>query len=352
MALDELLQLAKVRPWGTILLGRHVRCDGKGHIPSDIIERKLSCYSHIHTDHLEGFRAALGDSDIVLVSKETRELLIELEGPDLEKRNNLIGIDFHEPYEFRGDIVTLLPSGHILGSAQVLVESGGKKILYSGDFNMPGATVVGNVDILVIDSTHGEPKHKTPSPPERQLDYLVRLTTEELNHQQPVVIRASRGKLQYLMHHLRNHVKTTIPFISNTDNIALAKVYAKFGMPCGEMTDEESMEFRTMVKGNEPYIFFLSSPIVPPQCETQGVRFIQVGISIHSSNQDTNRYMISLSDHADYGGILEYVSKLSPQLVITDNSERISKRTAVHLSENIQAVLGIDSVPQGKHIQT
>ena len=109
-----------------------------------------------------------------MFSKETRELLIEWQGSDLAKRNNFKEVNFHESFEFRDDTITLLPSGHILGSAQVLVESNGKKILYSGDFNMPGATVTCNVDVLVIDSTHGEPKYKTQSPPERQLDYLVR----------------------------------------------------------------------------------------------------------------------------------------------------------------------------------
>ena len=351
MALDELLQLAKVRPWGTILLGRHVRCDGKGHVQSDITERKLSCYSHIHTDHLNGFRDALGDSDIVLVSKETRELLIEWQGPDLAKRNNFREVNFHEPFEFRGDIVTLLPSGHILGSAQVLVESNGKKILYSGDFNMPGATVVGNVDVLVIDSTHGEPKYKTPSPPERQMDYLVRLTNEELNRQRPVIIRASKGKIQYLMHHLRNHVRSNIQFVSNTDDAALARVYTKFGMPCGDLTDEQSRDFHTIEKENGPYVRFLPFPAAQLPCEMQGTRSIRVGCPPEYAKPDKNMFQIKLSDHADYDGILEYVSKLNPQLVITDNSTRVSEQTAIRLSEKIHAVLGIYSIPQGKPIQ-
>lgn len=351
MASDELLGLAQVRPWGTILLGRHVRCDGRGQIESDITKRRLSCYSHIHADHLTGFQDSLHDSDVVLVSKETKELLIEWKGPWLKKKNNFIGIDFHEPIEFHGDVVTLLPSGHILGSAQVLVESSGKKILYSGDFNMPEATVVGNVDVLVIDSTHGESRYKTSPPPERQLDYLVRLTKEELNRQRPVIIRASKGKIQYLMHHLRNHVRINIPFVSNMDDAALAKAYTKFGMPCEELIDEESLDFQAMVKKNEPYIRFSPSTAAAIPYEMQGVRSIQVGLPTTYSNPTTNMYQISLSDHANYGGILEYISKLNPQLVITDNSGRVSEQTAVHLSETIRTVLGIDSVPQGKPIQ-
>lgn len=352
MELNELLKLAQVRPWGTILMGKHVRCDGKGQIESDTYERKLSCYSHIHKDHLVGFNDSLHDSDFVLVSQETRELLIEWKGSWLKKKSNFVGINFHEPFKFQEDVITLLPSGHILGSAQILVESNGKKILYSGDFNMPEAAIVGNVDVLIIDSTHGESKHKSRSPSERQLDYLVKLTIEELDLQRPVIIRASKGKRQYLMHHLRNNIRNNIIFASSLDDASLSRAYAKFGMPCGELIDENSANFQSLVKNNEPYVHFLSSSKLPTPSERQNIRTIQVGMPPDYAIPETNKYQINLSDHADYGGILQYVNRLNPELVITDNSGRVSEQTAIHLSKKIKDVLGIEAIPQGKSIKT
>ena len=351
MELNELLKFAKVRPWGTILMGKHVRCDGQGFIESDTCTRKLTCYSHIHLDHIKGFADSLKDSDTVLVSQETKELLVEWQGPWLKKKNNFKGINFHDPFKFQEETVTLLPSGHILGSAQILVESSGKKILYSGDFNMPNATIINDVDVLIIDSTHGESKYKSQSPPERQLDYLVKLVTEELNIQRPVIIHASKGKTQYLMHHLRNHIKNNIPFVSNLDNIALERAYAKFGMPCEEILDENSIDFLSLVKDNEPYVRFSSSFGPPIPCEIQNVRSIRVGNPPNYSVPNTNMFQINLSDHANYDGILQYVSKLNPQLVITDNSGRVFDQTAIHLSKQINEILGIESIPQGKPIK-
>ena len=349
--MNESLELAGVRPWGTIIMGEHVRCDGKGYVPSDTYARKLTCYSHIHSDHIEGFEDSLADSDKVLVSKETKELLVEWKGPWLKKKNNFIGKNFHDPIKFQEDTITLLSSGHILGSAQILVESNGKKILYSGDFNMPNATIVNDVDVLIIDSTHGESKYKSQSPPERQLDYLVKLVTEELNVQRPVIIHASKGKTQYIMHHLRNHIKNNIPFVSNSDDIALERAYAKFGMPCEELLDENSTDFYSLVKkDNEPYVRF-SSPVPTSEDEIQNIRRIRIGTPPNYSRPDINKFQINLSDHANYDGILQYISKLNPQLVITDNSKRVSEHTAILLSKQIKEILGIESIPQGKPIK-
>ena len=352
METSELLQLAKVRPWGTILLGRHVRCDGSGVIEQDKA-RRLSCFTHIHTDHAKGFEDSLSDSEYVLVSMETKELLTATH-PELRKRSNLEGMNFCKPYEYKSDTITFLPAGHILGSAQVLVESDGKRILYSGDFNLPGATIIVGVYVLLIDSTHGEPTYKTQSSPERQLDYIVKLANNELRMGRPVIIHTARGKIQYLMHHLRNHLPATIPFVSNTTDVKLAKTYTKFGMPCEDPYSElvvENTERFEMIKNNaEPYIYFMSSwrPSFN-MSDSDETRTIHVGYPGSSSNPDKNVYKVDLSDHADYDGILEYVSRLNPQLVITDNSNRTtSKQTAVNLAGAIKSTLGIEALPQGK----
>ena len=80
------------------------------------------------------------------------------------------------------------------------------------------------------------------------------------------------------MHHLRNHVRSNIQFVSNTDDAALARVYAKFGMPCGDLTNDQSLDFYTIEKENGPYVRFLSSSVAQLPCEIQGVRSIRVGM--------------------------------------------------------------------------
>ncbi len=70
-----------------------------------------------------------------------------------------------------GDMnVSLFNAGHTPGSAQVLIEADGKKILYTGDFNMEdskllaGATMdYPDLDAIVIESTYANEDH-TPRP--------------------------------------------------------------------------------------------------------------------------------------------------------------------------------------------
>lgn len=58
--------------------------------------------------------------------------------------------------------VTLLPAGHLLGAAGVLLECNGRRVFYSGDTCASGQRICaparypeGHLDLLVLDSTHG-----------------------------------------------------------------------------------------------------------------------------------------------------------------------------------------------------
>jgi putative mRNA 3-end processing factor len=70
-----------------------------------------------------------------------------------------------------GDMkVKLFNAGHTPGSAQVLIETEGKKILYTGDFNMEDSKLLGgatmdykDLDAIVIESTYANEDH-TPRP--------------------------------------------------------------------------------------------------------------------------------------------------------------------------------------------
>lgn len=65
--------------------------------------------------------------------------------------------------------ITLHDAGHILGSAQVLVEAGKKRILYSGDINPRpsrlhrGAVLGLGADVMIVESTYGSKKDRLPS---------------------------------------------------------------------------------------------------------------------------------------------------------------------------------------------
>jgi putative mRNA 3-end processing factor len=91
-----------------------------------------------------------------------------LELKSMMKNNKHLDFGVEEPI---GDMkVQLFNAGHTPGSAQVLIEADGKRILYTGDFNMEdsklltGATMdYKDLDAIVIESTYANEDH-TPRP--------------------------------------------------------------------------------------------------------------------------------------------------------------------------------------------
>jgi putative mRNA 3-end processing factor len=75
-------------------------------------------------------------------------------------------LDYREPRTV-GDIqIELLDAGHLPGSAQVLVEAEGKKLLYTSDYNLTETRLLhgadkeyGELDALVIESTYADENH-------------------------------------------------------------------------------------------------------------------------------------------------------------------------------------------------
>ena len=116
--------------------------------------------SHAHSDHTARHR------EVVLTQPTSQFMKLRLGGRRLEHV-----LPFWEAREFGSNgsrfRLTLLPAGHILGSAMALVEAGGERLLYTGDFKLrPGAAAevceLQPADILVMETTFGRPRYVFP----------------------------------------------------------------------------------------------------------------------------------------------------------------------------------------------
>jgi cleavage and polyadenylation specificity factor subunit 3 len=85
------------------------------------------------------------------------------DGQDILKSMDKIDvINFHEEVEYKGIKITSYAAGHVLGACMFLINIGGTKILYTGDYSReedrhikPAEIPPEKVDILIVESTYG-----------------------------------------------------------------------------------------------------------------------------------------------------------------------------------------------------
>src|SRR5437870_2496253 len=120
------------------------------------VPRDIAVVSHAHSDHIQSHAFTLSTPETAALMRHR-----------LGRRGRCRPLPYRRRTEFSGFAVTLYPAGHVLGSAQVLVEVGGARLLYSGDFKLrPGRstemTEVPEADIVIMGTTFGEPGYVFP----------------------------------------------------------------------------------------------------------------------------------------------------------------------------------------------
>ena len=81
--------------------------------------------------------------------------------------DGITAVDYGHRLELDSCQITFYPAGHVLGSAQTLVETPFGRVLYTGDLKTrPGLTSeaapVVKADVLVLESTFGKPHYRFP----------------------------------------------------------------------------------------------------------------------------------------------------------------------------------------------
>lgn len=328
-------QKVSITKQGAVLLGKYVVCDGFDW------DREIAIVTHIHSDHTAHFERCLGYYDIIFCSPETKELLITLEGDWLRLRRNLISLSYENPYPYKEECITLHPARHILGSSQVLVEDqDGVRIVYTGDFDFPTTKPI-RTDVLVLDATFGDPTQIAKYSRAEIIAQLVSLVKKELETSS-VCILSHRGKLQQVMNIL-NDAGLTIPFLCEHDIFEMCETYQNCGLNVGTILSLRDNATQELIKKGERHITFhllgRKLELLPPIHYTK-IRVSRWGTTESFYRTADDYWVVALSDHADFTGIMEYVRKSKPTLVITDNFRGGS---AEALAEAIRNELHLDA---------
>lgn len=171
--------------------------------PYDAGTIDLLFVTHAHVDHLgripklihEGFRGKIYStvptqmlaphmlSDTAYILSHNREY--DLAPIYSEQNLNLTrmmwqGFKYYEKVQITDDLsFTLYNAGHILGSAMILFEYNGKKILFTGDLGnspspiLPDTDHVDGVDYLIMESVYGDRNHESRNERKKMLESVI-----------------------------------------------------------------------------------------------------------------------------------------------------------------------------------
>lgn len=224
---------------------------------------------------------------------------------------------YGQPHAVGNATVTLYPAGHILGSAQVLVEWQGTRLLYSGDFKLRSgrsaeAVEVPEADVVVMETTFGKPRYRFPESDVvvEQIRAFCLSTLEE--GETPVLFCYSLGKGQEVLACLAG---LECPIYLHTAHWKVANLYRDLGV--------KLPPFQRYQPGQKLDGVLLCAPGCRRGRWFHNLPRIRTAYISGWAMDSGARWRFGtdaafpLSDHADYDDLLEYVSRTGAKAVHT-----------------------------------
>lgn len=269
--------------------------------------RERSVISHAHSDHIAEHRA-------IIATPETARIFQHRRGAA-----QFDTLPYGERKDYGRYALTFFPAGHCLGSAQVLIEADGERVVYTGDIKLrPNVTVetahIIECDTLIMESTFGDPHFNFPPDVvtfERLYAAIDRAFSDD---RVPIILAYALGKGQEALELLlrRNYRVTLHGSIWN-----VSEIYRELGV---EFSGEYEKYDRTQLAGRVL--------ITPPNCRKQPMvqnitrryTIMLTGWAMHKSAPYMYKdidLLLPLSDHADFADLIRLARESKAQRIIT-----------------------------------
>jgi DNA ligase 1 len=262
--------------------------------------------SHAHSDHI-------APHDEIVVSERTARLM-QARMPG-ERREHVL--NFGEKTTIHGLDITLVPAGHIFGSAQFFLETENGSLLYTGDFKLrPGRSAEPaewrHAETLIMETTFGLPRYRFP-PTEEIVGQIVAFCRDALESGAvPVLLGYSLGKAQEILCAFSG--AGLKPMLHGTVH-RMTRIYEQFG--------QEFCEYERYNANDVAGKVLICPPNVARSRMLEKIKDKRVAM-ISGWAVDPNaiyRYQVDaafpLSDHADYPDLIRYVELVKPERVLT-----------------------------------
>jgi len=273
--------------------------------PSRPVPRAL--VTHGHADHARGGHGRVWATPETLAIMECRY------GPQ-----NGVPVHYGESLSLNGVEAGFVPAGHVLGSAQIVLDHGGERIVISGDYKRrPDPTCARfepvKCDVFVTEATFGLPVFRHPDTHD-EMDKL--LAALHANPDRCVLVGAyALGKAQRVIAELRALGHEAPIFIHGALQ-RLCDLYVEHGVALGDLrpaTDASKDEMKGHIvlappsALNDRWSRRLPDPITAMASGWMRVRQRAV--------QRNVELPIILSDHADWDELTETLTEIAPREV-------------------------------------
>ena len=259
--------------------------------------------SHGHSDHARGCHGR-----VIGTAATLRFYRMRLWLGEGQTEPEAIPLTFGESTEWNGARLTAYPASHILGAAQLLIEFGGERLVYTGDIKLRqplcGETTAAiGCDRLIIESTFGLPIYQLlerQQAIERITGFAKRCLADGVT---PAFVGYPLGRGQEIVHVLcQEGIKTAV-------HGAIAKFIpayeeSGYGFPGWEPYDAKAIAGKALV-------------VVPAHgsaLEASGKKVRMAYVSGWAALDNARlrsgaEELIPYSDHADFGELLELVAR-------------------------------------------
>ena len=264
------------------------------------VERAI--ITHGHADH------ARSGHKKVLATPQTIQIMKHRYGENCAE--SFQALEFGEPLQIDNVTITLYPAGHILGSAQVLMEYKGERAVATGDYKTRADSTAQpfelvKCDLFVTEATFGLPVFHHPAPE----DEIAKLLKSVADHPDRchVIGAYALGKTQRVLKLLRE-AGYEEPIYLHGANIKLCDYYQSENIDLGDLRkalDKDKEDFKGRIVMAPPSALKdrwsrrLPDPVV---CYASGWMSVK-----QRAKQSLVELPLVISDHVDWNELTEVI---------------------------------------------
>ncbi len=274
--------------------------------PSRAVPRAL--VTHGHADHARGGHGTTFATPATLAIMELR----------YNTREGAVPVAYGETVTLGGGVTaTFLPAGHVLGSAQILLEHAGERVIITGDYKRapdPTATpfAVTPCDIFITEATFGLPVFTHP-PIAEEIGKL--LTARAANPDACILVGAyALGKAQRVIAELRAAGHDDTIWLHGAME-AMCRLYEEHDVALGDLRLVSDAPSKDAMRGaiviappaalNDRWSRRLPDPITAMASGWMRVRA--------RARQRGVELPLVISDHADWNELTATIAEVNPQ---------------------------------------